>query len=279
MFGVLVVEAPDGRIGYLRGFSGMLEDRWWIDGFAPPLFNQAARDAFWPAGEAELRALDDRLAELIDGAEPVALRVRLAELLASQEAAAAGMRARHDTNRRLRHDARRQLADGEGGDEGRRAALQALAQESRADDMERKRLVRAFRGEREALESAFRALDVRRSELEHLRAECSRRLWQQMAHAYVIPNARGGERPLAALFTPEPPPGGAGDCAAPKLLAQAFRYRLRPLALAEFWWGAPALTGERQAGEYYPACQSKCGVVLPYMLEGLSVEAAPHPPF
>ena len=263
MFGVLVVKAPDGRIGYLRGFSGMLDDRWWIDGFAPPLFDPAARDAFWPAGEAELRALDDRLAELI----------------ASQEAAAAGMRARHEANRHLRHDARRRLADEEAGDEERRAALHALALESRADHMERQRLGRAFHREREALEPAVRALDARRAELEHLRAERSRQLWQQMAHAYVIPNARGEERPLGALFTPEPPPGGAGDCAAPKLLAQAIRHTLRPLALAEFWWGAPALTGERQAGEYYPACQSKCGVVLPYMLEGLSVEAVPYAPF
>lgn len=276
MFGVLAVKAPDGRIGYLRGFSGMLDDRWWVDGFVPPLFNPAARDAFWPAGEAELRALDGRLAELIDGAEPVALRARLAELIASQEAAAAGMRARHDANRRRRHDERRRLADERAGDEEQRAALHALAQESRADDMERQRLERAFHREREALESALRALDVRRAGLEHLRAERSRQLWQQMAHAYVIPNARGEERPLGALFAPEPPPGGAGDCAAPKLLAHAFRHRLRPLALAEFWWGAPALTGERQAGEYYPACQSKCGVVLPYMLEGLSVEANPR---
>jgi len=145
--------------------------------------------------------------------------------------------------------------------------------------MERQRLARAFHRERESLEPALRALDVRRAELEHLRAERSRQLWQQMAYAYVIPNARGEERPLGELCAPEPPPGGAGDCAAPKLLAHAYRHRLRPLALAEFWWGAPALTGERQAGEYYPACQSKCGVVLPYMLEGLSVEAAPHVPF
>jgi len=279
MFGVLAVEAPDGRIGYLRGFSGMLDERWWINGFAPPLFNPAARDAFWPAGEAELRALDDRLAGLIHGAEPAALRARLAELIASQETAAAGMRARHAANRRRRHDARRQLADRRAEGEEQRAALHALAQESRGDHMERQRLARAFHREREALEPALRALDVRRAELEHLRAERSRQLWQQMAYAYVIPNARGEERPLGELCAPEPPPGGAGDCAAPKLLAHAYRHQLRPLALAEFWWGAPALTGERQAGEYYPACQSKCGVVLPYMLEGLSVEAAPHVPF
>ncbi|WP_257447321.1 RluA family pseudouridine synthase [Archangium lipolyticum] len=190
MFGVLVVAAPDGRIGYLRAFSGMLAGHWQVDGFAPPLFDQAMRDTFWPAGQAELSALGDRHAALREGADPVALRASLVEL-------------------------------------------------------------------------------------EHLRAGLSRQLWQQLSYTYVIPNARGEERPLGALFAPAPPPGGAGDCAAPKLLAHAYRHHLRPLALAEFWWGAPPLTGERHAGEYYPACRGKCGRVLPYMLEGLSVEASP----
>ncbi|MFL5345474.1 MAG: RluA family pseudouridine synthase, partial [Hyalangium sp.] len=80
MFGVLVVAGPDGRVGYLRGFSGMIEGRWRVGGFAPPLFDLEARDAFWPAVEAELHALDDRHAELLQGAEPVALRARLSEL-------------------------------------------------------------------------------------------------------------------------------------------------------------------------------------------------------
>jgi tRNA pseudouridine32 synthase/23S rRNA pseudouridine746 synthase len=269
MFGVLVVAAPDGRIGYLCAFSGMLDGRWQVDGFAPPLFDAAAREAFWPAGEAELRALDARHAELTDGAEPVALRARLAELTARHDAEAAGMRARHEAHRRLRHEARQRLSGGETGDGERQAVLHALGQESRADDMERRRLDAAHRQEREALVSALRALDVRRAELEQLRAERSRQLWQQIAYNYVLPNARGEERPLGSLFAPEPPPGGAGDCAAPKLLGHAYRHHLKPLALAEFWWGAPPLTGDRHTGEFYPACHSKCGAVLPYMLEGL----------
>ncbi|WP_422723996.1 pseudouridine synthase [Hyalangium rubrum] len=277
MFGVLVVAAPDGRIGYLCGFSGMLGESWYADGFAPPLFDPVARDAFWPAGQAELDALDERHAELVDGAEPVVLRARLAELTARQAEAATELSTRHEANRRCRHDARGRLAEGTRGEDERREALHALGQESRADAAERRRLELAHQQEREALESALRAFDTRRAELEHLRAERSRQLWQQIAYSYVIPNARGEERTLGVMFAPEPPPGGAGDCAAPKLLGQAYRHQLKPLALAEFWWGAPPLTGGRQAGEYYPACRSKCGAVLPYMLEGLSVDLAPLP--
>ncbi|WP_343073494.1 RluA family pseudouridine synthase [Pyxidicoccus fallax] len=180
MFGVLVVATKDGRIGYLRGFSGMLDGRWHVDGFAPPLFDPVARDTFWPEGQEELRALA------------------------------------------LRHASSRD-----------------------------------------------------RVEVEHLRAERSRQLWRRLTDSYVLPNARGEQQSLTSLFEPDAPPGGAGDCAAPKLFAWAYAHHLRPLALAEFWWGAPPLNAERRAGEYYPACQSKCGKVLPYMLEGLAVEPAP----
>jgi tRNA pseudouridine32 synthase/23S rRNA pseudouridine746 synthase len=277
MFGVLVVSAPDGRIGYLRAFSGMLGDRWHVEGFAPPLFDPAVRDAFWVSGEAGLRALDAHIAELLEGPEPTALRASLAELTARHSAAAAELRARHEARRRLRHEARQRLADSATGEAERRAALHALGQESRADDLERRRLDAAHHQEREHGASSLRALDARRAELEHLRAERSRQLWQQMAQAYVLPNARGEHTPLGALFAPEPPPGGAGDCAAPKLLAQAYRHHLKPLALAEFWWGAPPLTGGRRAGEFYPACQSKCGAVLPFMLQGLGVDSVAPP--
>ncbi|MBP6849790.1 MAG: hypothetical protein KA201_38885, partial [Kofleriaceae bacterium] len=56
MFGVLVVADADGRVGWLRAFSGMLRGAWFVDGFAPPLFDPADRDRFWPAGEAALAA-------------------------------------------------------------------------------------------------------------------------------------------------------------------------------------------------------------------------------
>jgi len=54
MFGVLLVVAPDGTPGYLRAFSGMMAGQWVIDGWAPPAYDAAARDAVWIPGEAEL---------------------------------------------------------------------------------------------------------------------------------------------------------------------------------------------------------------------------------
>ena len=54
MFGVLVVAAPDGTVGYLRAFSGMVEGRWDMEGWAPPAFDRAQRDLVWGPGEGEM---------------------------------------------------------------------------------------------------------------------------------------------------------------------------------------------------------------------------------
>ncbi len=190
MFGVLVVEARDGSLGYLRAFSGMLSGLWSIEGWAPPTFDVAARDAIWIAGDAEMRART----------------------------------------------------------------------------LERARFERAEAGGQAA--EALRRMD-------DARAARSRELLPQIQDTYHFVNARGERRVLRELFAPALPPGGAGDCAAPKLLAQAYTLGLRPVALAEFWWGAAPRSGDRHAGSFYPACRGKCGPILAHMLLGLPADPPP----
>lgn len=197
MFGVLVVATPDGTIGYLRGFSGMVDGQWEIDGWAPPAFDQSTRDRVWIPGEAEM--LD--------------FAARRATLIAS-------------------------LPD-------------------HADSAD------AFR-----LNAAVRTLD-------ETRTARSRVLMAQIQDSYHFANARRETCSLRSLFAPAEPPAGAGDCAAPKLLAHAYGLGLRPLALAEFWWGAPSPTGDRRAGIFYAACRGKCLPILTHMLDGLPADPPP----
>jgi tRNA pseudouridine32 synthase/23S rRNA pseudouridine746 synthase len=266
MFGVLVVLDPAGGAGYLSAFSGMLDGRWQVEGFVPPVFDTAARDAFWPACEEEWRRVDRQLAELVAPAQSVCSR--LEELAARHAAELSALRERHAVNQRSRQDERRALESAALDEVARRRALHALGFSSRADEVEQRGLSAAHRQQREVLRSEQRALDGMRRALEAERAERSRKVWRRITEGYLLPSLSGEERTLASLYAPEPPPGGAGDCAAPKLLAYALRQRLQPLALAEFWWGAAPAAGERIAGAYYPACRPKCGVVLPWMLAG-----------
>ena len=86
------------------------------------------------------------------------------------------------------------------------------------------------------------------------------------------------ERDLIDIFreyTHAMPPAGAGDCCAPKLLQYAYQHRLRPVCMAEFWWGESPASEIRHHLHYYPACRSKCLPILTHMLKGLDV--APNP--
>jgi tRNA pseudouridine32 synthase/23S rRNA pseudouridine746 synthase len=273
MFGVLVAVGKDGRIGFLRAFSGMAGKTWELEGFAPPLFDLAKRDAFWPAGERELAQIAARMTEIDRSAQP--LRAALAELTAQHEAASAELRDRHRANRQLRHESRAQLVAAKLVDDDQRAALHMLDQESRADTAEGRRHDAARRAGREQLASQLRALDDEYAALEHVRAERSRHYLHAIHDTYAISSARGEQRSLRSLFAPDEPPGGAGDCAAPKLLGFAYRNALRPIALLEFWWGAPPVTGGRSTGVDYPACRGKCGPILAHMLDGLAADSPP----
>jgi tRNA pseudouridine32 synthase/23S rRNA pseudouridine746 synthase len=184
MMGVLVVQAPDGSLGYLRAFAGMVEGSRERKGFVPPVHEVESFEGIWAEGSPKITELDDRIATL-------------------------------DAGNPLRH------------------------------------------------------------RLEDERRLVSHEIHEALYETYRLRNARGEERRLRELFAPRNPPGGAGDCAAPKLLSYAYAHELRPLALAEFWWGAPPRAGGRQHGVYYPACRGRCGKILPFMLEGLECEPPP----
>lgn len=91
---------------------------------------------------------------------------------------------------------------------------------------------------------------------------------------YVVRNALGECRTVLEIFKELGimPPGGTGDCAAPKLLQYAYSKGMHPLAMGEFWYGASPGREPRQHGRFYPACTGKCGPLLGFMLEGLEVE-------
>lgn len=70
------------------------------------------------------------------------------------------------------------------------------------------------------------------------------------------------------------PPGGAGECAAPRLLQYANLHHLKPLALAEFWYGKSPRKIQRIHGQFYPSCIEKCSPILSFMTKA---PKAPQP--
>ena len=119
------------------------------------------------------------------------------------------------------------------------------------------------------------------------RRQRSQRLQLWLFDQYQLLNARGDQRGLVGVWQDYHcsdrirrkfplPPGGTGDCCAPKLLQYAYQQELHPLCMAEFWWGPSPATEVRQHGQFYPACRGKCKPVLTWMLQGLNVEPNPE---
>ena len=125
----------------------------------------------------------------------------------------------------------------------------------------------------------------------HLSPLTSKQMSQELQlwlfHQYQLLNAHGETKDLVDIwqsYYSRPkllqkfplPPGGTGDCCAPKLLQYAYQHGLKPVCIAEFWWGAPTKEELRQHLNYYPACRGKCKPILTWMLQGLDVDPDPE---
>lgn len=263
MFGVLVVEDRGGRVGFLRAVSGQVERAWRLPGHAPPIFDVALRDAVEPPAEVLVKQLTAR----VDAArvDPALLSAReaLEALDARHAAVRAELKQRHAHHKQARRLARARTTDA--------AELHALDQQSRGDDAERRRHEALAREERAQALAVLQPLERRLAALERLRRVVSQEAMRRIWDSYLVRSFAGETTPLRELFPAGDPPSGAGDCAGPRLLEAARRLGLRPLALAEFWWGAPPPGGGRVEGMFFPACREKCLPVMPFQLRGLDV--------
>ena len=269
MFGVLVVEEADGRTGYLAAFSGLLGGTNDHAFFVPPVFDATAPDGYFKTHEAEISAVNRLIDSLQRSDGYLAARQELAE-----------MRERHrealDAYRRLMAQAKLKR-------EARRHGPQplppedeaAMTRESQFMKAEYKRLKRRCADEEAPVEAKAEAYAREISALKARRRQMSDGLQHWLFSQYSMLNARGERRDLCDIFAATPqrvPPAGAGDCCAPKLLQHAYLNGMRPVCMAEFWWGASPVGEVRHHLHYYPACRGKCLPILGHMLQGLEVE-------
>lgn len=108
--------------------------------------------------------------------------------------------------------------------------------------------------------------------LKSARKSKSINLQNEIFEQYHFLNQAGEEKSLIDLFIEagyKNPPAGAGECAGPKLLQYAFQHQMKPLAIAEFWWGLSPKSSQWKHKEFYPCCKEKCEPILKHMLEGI----------
>lgn len=103
------------------------------------------------------------------------------------------------------------------------------------------------------------------------RREFSVNLQNRLFDQFLLFNSQGQGKSLRMIFNPhnlegKNPPAGAGECAGIKLLQYAFLNQLKPIALAEFWWGKSPKSPTWVHEKFYPCCEEKCSPILKYML-------------
>ena len=124
--------------------------------------------------------------------------------------------------------------------------------------------------------------------LKHQRKQMSNDLLLWLFEQYNLINYKGEVRNVVDIWrdyhnSPKLlrkfplPPGGTGECCAPKLFQYAFQHGLKPLAIAEFWWGESPKREIRHHFQFYPACNGKCKPILTWQLQRPSPNSGPTP--
>lgn len=269
MFGVLVVRTADGLLGYLAAYSGLLAGSNSHEFFVPPVFDAMRPGGYFKTREAGITAINheiDRLTHSDGYAAALAARDRCRRDCDEREAAF-----------------RQTMKEAKAARDARRASPAGITAEDEASmtresqfmKAELRRLKKRSAVLMAEAEAAVGAIEAEISRLKARRKAMSDSLQRWLFSRYSMLNARGERRDLCSIFASTPqgtPPSGAGDCCAPKLLQYAYLNGMRPVCMAEFWWGRSPAAEIRHHLRYYPACRGKCLPILSHMLQGLDVE-------
>lgn len=279
MFGVLIVQTDNGitnneenQIGYLAAFSGNLDGKNLHPYFVPPVYDLLQPEGFFKIEEEQISAINIRIRELensgsyLDSKEKWKIETEQAKAVLNQAKAELKMA-------KEAREIRRQSSPELSGEE-----QASLIRESQYQKAEYKRLEKKWKKRLEELETEVRHFDIEIERLKTERKERSAALQRKLFEQFRMLNAQGEVKDLYTIFeqtVQKVPPAGAGECALPKLLQYAYLHQLKPLAMAEFWWGDSPKNEIRHHGYYYPSCKGKCEPILQHMLQGLEIDENP----
>ena len=277
MFGVMVVLNSKNELGYIAAFSGKLADSNTVKGFVSTIYNTLEIHGFYKQGEAKLNVINAKI-EALEASDTLLKAIKqLDESKLLQQTELKNLKAEIKIEKQKR-DLSREAAKKVMSLEAYDAFEAGLKHGSVRAQIKLKHLKQAWETEINRLESQLEILIKPIKSLKEERATLSAHLQKQIHQHYKFYNAKCEIKDLLAIFkdTNSPiPPAGSGECAAPKLFQYAYQNHLKPMAMAEFWWGASPKSEVRKHKQFYPSCRSKCEPILNHMMQGLNVEANP----
>lgn len=261
MLGVLVCRKGNDIV-YISAFSGNVGGQSHIEGFVPPIYDLISPDGEYRKREAEITAINREVTALTCSEWRQGLLASLSQAQKEMEQEICSFRSKMAESKKVRDTMRASSGDNE-----------SLIKESQFEKAEFKRLKAIWNKRIEDIRQQLCETDDRIVELKKKRSQMSDSLQEWIFRQYKVHNRDGECSTIADIFARQElvPPGGTGECAAPKLLEYAYRNDLAPLAMGEFWYGKSPLTAVRTHGHFYPSCTSKCGPLLGFMLKGLEL--------
>lgn len=270
MLGVLIAEDSNGERHKLYAFSGQLGGRGFdFPGFVGPVFDYLQPTGYFKTHEADVSRQNAEIAKFeMETLAKIRAEYSQARKQADSEIAKYKEKCRLS---KLERNARRESSNPDAGE------LAEMIRQSQFEKAQLHRLKKRTAAAIEPLASRLKEAETQLEAMKEKRRSDSETLQQWLFDNFLLMNARGEYCSLSKVFADTPfriPPSGAGECCAPKLLQTAYLQGLHPVAIAEYWYGAPKGGEVRIHGNHYPACRGKCLPVLRWMLQGLEI----HPP-
>jgi len=277
MFGVLVVQNQQGTLGYISAVSGKLAETNSHKKFVPPVYDMLTKNSYFLQEEALLNALNLKLESLENNTDYHEL---LSQFKTEKKKAAIDIKEKKQGLKTAKNerDLRRDKAHFDLELEAYATFEKALAKESLEAKYFFNNVTRYWEHTLNAITEKLAVFTKQIETLKEDRKAKSAALQQYLFEQYQFLNAKKEVKDLSQLFSETSalkPPAGSGECAAPKLLQYAFSHDLKPIALAEFWWGQSPNAEIRKHQQFYPACQGKCKPILTHMLNKTEMDTNP----
>lgn len=268
MVGVLIAEDSSGLRYELYAFSGQIgEGGFNYPGFVGPVFDYLRPDGHFKTREAEISLQNIEIKKFKEGSlarirrdyEQEKERINTAISIYKERARLS----------KMERQARRETGMPD------ESELAAMIRRSQFEKAELHRITKRLKDDLTTFESGLREMESKLDSMKRMRHTDSEALQKWLFDNSRLLNACGESRSLTEIFAEtfmKIPPSGAGECCAPKLLQSAYLRGLRPLSIAEFWYGKPKNGEVRIHGNHYPACRGKCLPILNWMLQGLGIE-------
>ena len=268
MLGVLIAEDAEGKRHTLHAFSGQLGDTgFYHPGFVGPVFDYLQPDGHFKTKEADISRQNMEISLYENGP--------LADIRKEYENAKERLNAEVAAYKEKCRQSKQERDDKRNSGSADEPELAAMIRQSQFEKAELHRLKKKVSAELEPYEAKLNEALSHLAAMKEKRRADSEDLQKWLFESFRLLSAHGESRSLNEIFAETPlkiPPSGAGECCAPKLLQEAYLKGLKPISIAEYWYGRPKGGEVRVHGRHYPACRGKCLPVLTWMLQGLDIE-------